>query len=188
MRKTTLSAVSAIAIFLGSGLALAQTEQEPSGTTAPETETETMPEAETGTGTGDTTTGTDQPATPDTGTATGDAPEPAEPVSISDLRPLDGETEGVMVEGVAADDIVGGHLVNQEGERIASINDILVDSSGEPQGLLVGFGGFLGFMEKEVGVTLDRVEIVSNEDNEYSSDLTEEEIESMPEYEEPESE
>lgn len=91
-----------------------------------------------------------------------------------------------MVEGVPAEDVVGGTLVNQNGEKIASINDLLVDSNGEPQGLLVGFGGFLGLMEKTVAIGFDRVDLTPNEDNEYRTDLTEEEIEALPEYEEPE--
>ncbi|MDF2097421.1 PRC-barrel domain-containing protein [Aquibaculum arenosum] len=131
----------------------------------------------------DTGTGTDTGT--DTGADTDDAMESTAPVDLSQLHPHGGDAEGIVVEGVPAEDIVGGHLVNQDGERIATINDLLIDSDGEPQGLLVGFGGFLGFMEKEVAVGFDRVEFTQNEDEEYPSDLTEEEIEAMPEYEEP---
>lgn len=108
------------------------------------------------------------------------------PTDFSQLHPYDGDPTGIDVEGVPAEDIVGGTLVNQEGDSIASINDLLVDSNGEPQALLVGFGGFLGLMEKTVAVGFDRVELTANEDNEYVTDLTEQEIEAMPEYEEPE--
>lgn len=119
-------------------------------------------------------------------TDTSGAMESTAPVDLSQLYPHGGDAEGIVVEGVPAENIVGGHLVNPDGERIATINDLLIDTDGEPQGLLVGFGGFLGFMEKEVAVGFDRVELVQNEDDEYSTDLTEEEIEAMPEYEEPE--
>ena len=50
----------------------------------------------------------------------------------------------------------------------------------------VVIGGFLGLMEKTVAVGFDRVELTANENNEYRTDLTEQEIEAMPEYEEPE--
>lgn len=189
MRKTILSAASALAIFAGSGAVLAQTQE-----AEPEMERETtteelgvQEESTTGAGTGGT-------AAPDTGTTTGttagsttgtDTGSTSAPVDLTSLQPLNGETDGVLVEGVPADEVIGGWLVNREGERIADVNDLLVDSAGEPQGILAGFGGFLGFMQKEVAVSLDRVQIATGTDSEFPSDLTEEEIEAMPEYEEP---
>ncbi|HLS69364.1 MAG TPA: PRC-barrel domain-containing protein, partial [Kiloniellales bacterium] len=129
-------------------------------------------------------TGTTMPDMDDD-TAT-DMSDTAAPVDLTQLHPYDGDPSGITVEGVPAEDIVGGTLLNQEGEQIANINDLLVDSDGQPQGLLVGFGGFLGLMEKTVAVGFDRVDLTPNEDNEYRTDLTEQEIEAMPEYEEPE--
>lgn len=195
MRKTILSAASALAIFAGSGAVLAQT-QEAEPEMQSETTTEDLgvqEETTTGAGTGGTaapdtgtgtTTGTGTDTTPGTtmGTDTGTT---AAPVNLSELRPLNGEDEGVIVEGIPADEVIGGWLVNHEGERIADVNDLLVDSAGEPQGILAGFGGFLGFMQREVAVPLDRVQLVRGDDREFPTDLTEDEIEAMPEYEEP---
>jgi len=189
MRKTILSAASALAIFAGSGAVLAQTQE-----AEPEMERETtteelgvQEEGTTGAGTGGTAatdTGTTTSTT--TGATTGtDTGTTSAPVDLTSLQPLNGETEGVMVEGVPADEVIGGWLVNHEGERIADVNDLLVDSAGEPQGVLAGFGGFLGFMQKEVAVSLDRVQIAAGSDSEFPSDLTEEEIEALPDYEEP---
>lgn len=216
MKKTLLSAVSALAILMGGSLAMAQDQDDtaPPATGAGET---TDSDSGTGATTGDTDSGgaaTDTPGTsmPDAGeetptttapsdtttppattttppAATTDTTTPSEtttPIDLTQLHPYDGDPTGIMVEGVPAEDVVGGTLVNQNGEKIASINDLLVDSNGEPQGLLVGFGGFLGLMEKTVAIGFDRVDLTPNEDNEYRTDLTEEEIEALPEYEEPE--
>lgn len=183
MRKTILSAASALAIFAGSGAVLAQT-QEAEPEMQSETTTEDLgvqEETTTGAGTG----GTAAPDTGTTGTAGTAGTTTGAPVDVSQLQPLNGETDGVIVEGMPADEVIGGWLVNHEGERIADVNDLLVDSAGEPQGILAGFGGFLGFMQKEVAVPLERVQLVRGDDGEFPTDLTEDEIESMPEYEEP---
>lgn len=168
------------------------TSDAPAGTaTDMDTDTTDVPAAgDTGTSTGGAATGDDAGTTmPDVGdddTSSTMTTETTTPVDFTQLHPYDGDPTGITVEGVPAEDIVGGTLVNAEGETIADINDLLVDSDGEPQALLVGFGGFLGLMEKSVAVGFDRVELTANDEDEYVTDLTEQEIEAMPEYEEPE--
>ncbi|WP_026988651.1 PRC-barrel domain-containing protein [Fodinicurvata fenggangensis] len=106
-------------------------------------------------------------------------------VDISQLRPLEGEYEGVTLSnGMNAEDVAGAAIVNQEGDEVARVDDLLANEAGEVQAVLAKSGGILGIGAKELAIELS--ELSPGEEGELVTSLTEEDIEDMPEYEAPE--
>ena len=52
----------------------------------------------------------------------------------------------------ARDKLIGANVVNKDGVVIGDIKDLILNSSNEVEGVLLGTGGILGAGEKEVGV------------------------------------
>lgn len=52
----------------------------------------------------------------------------------------------------ARDKLIGANVVNKDGVVIGDIKDLILNSSNEIEGVLLGTGGILGAGEKEVGV------------------------------------
>ena len=65
---------------------------------------------------------------------------------------------GVFYKGLgpqqyaARDKLIGANVVNKDGVVIGDIKDLILSSSNEVEGVLLGTGGILGAGEKEVGV------------------------------------
>ena len=65
---------------------------------------------------------------------------------------------GVFYKGLgpqqyaAKDKLIGANVVNKDGVVIGDIKDLILNSSNEVEGVLLGTGGILGAGEKEVGV------------------------------------
>lgn len=84
------------------------------------------------------------------------------------------------LDTLGADEIVGKEVVNQQGEEIGEIDDIVVDTSSQTQLAVIDVGGFLGIGEKSVAVSFDQLQLT--DDGRVRSDLTRETLESQPEY------
>jgi len=138
------------------------------GTTTESTTTEstTAPSATTGT----TAEGTaDQPATSAEGTteqptATQEAARPP--------YPLGNKT---------ANDLIGQSVVNQNGDNVGEIDDIVLNASDQAVLAIVSVGGFFGFGEKNVAIPFEQLQPGENETILLST-ATEEELKALPEY------
>ena len=60
-----------------------------------------------------------------------------------------------------ASKVVGLSVYNDKNESLGSINDLLMDKSGNIKGVVIGVGGFLGVGEHLVAVALDKVKFVN---------------------------
>lgn len=106
-------------------------------------------------------------------------------IDISQLRPLEGDYEGVtLANGMNAEDVAGAAIVNQDGDEVARVEDLLANEAGEVVAVLAESGGILGIGAKQIAIPLS--ELSAGEDDDVVSSLTEEDIEDMPEYEAPE--
>lgn len=56
-----------------------------------------------------------------------------------------------------ASKMVGLNVYNDKNEKIGSINDLLMDKSGNVKAAVIGVGGFLGMGEHLVAVSFDKV-------------------------------
>jgi sporulation protein YlmC with PRC-barrel domain len=57
--------------------------------------------------------------------------------------------------------LVGLNVYNDNNESLGSINDLLVDKSGNIKGVVIGVGGFLGVGEHLVALPFDKVKFVN---------------------------
>jgi hypothetical protein len=60
-----------------------------------------------------------------------------------------------------ASKLIGVNVYNAQNEKIGDINEILVTSSGNIAGVVIGVGGFLGMGEHDVLVKLDQLKFVN---------------------------
>jgi hypothetical protein len=131
------------------------------------------------------------PATPPAVTAEeGDALDEGDavttpPAVAADDPMLDTEWTPVDLATVSADQLIGADIVSNDEEKIASVEDVLITDNGDVESIVAQFGGFLGFGEDKVVLTMDEVEIVEDESERLvvRTSLTPESIENRPEYE-----
>ena len=68
---------------------------------------------------------------------------------------------------VRSDQLMGSPIVNESGEEIGTIDNLLLNEQGQVAGIIVGVGGFLGIGEKHVALAWEAVEISSGEGGGY---------------------
>src|SRR5947209_14089719 len=82
-----------------------------------------------------------------------------------------------------ADDIRGAALYGRDNEKLGKIDDVIFDhSSGQLKYAVVDTGGWLS--SKKFLVTADRIRQRSAKDDEYVVDLSKDQIEALPAYDE----
>lgn len=67
--------------------------------------------------------------------------------------------EQKLTEYLAKDRLLGAKVVGPEGKIIGDIEDLIINSDREVVGAIMGVGGFLGFGEKKVAVSLKALSI-----------------------------
>lgn len=94
--------------------------------------------------------------------------------------------EVMEAEQRTADRLLDADVYGREGEQIATVSDLVIGSTGDVTHAVMDVGGFLGMGSHTVALELDHIDILwSDEDGEVRVQLpmTEEELESLPEYE-----
>ena len=61
--------------------------------------------------------------------------------------------EQKMTEYLAKDRLIGAKVKDNDGKIIGDVEDLIINSDGHVEGLIMGVGGFLGVGEKKVAVT-----------------------------------
>jgi hypothetical protein len=107
------------------------------------------------------------------------APE-ADPMFAED------EYAPVDVSQMSAEQLIGVDITTFDGEKVASIEDMIVSDDGEVENIVAQFGGFLGFGTNKVLLTMDEIEVLQdpNETLIVRTSLTPESIEQRPAFEE----
>jgi hypothetical protein len=94
-----------------------------------------------------------------------------------------GEESGEAAESplaqIPASDLLGSQVVNDQGDTVAEIVDIVKRSDDETVYAVLSVGGFLGIGAKDVAMPLDRLDVGADQDI-VLSNATEEELQSMP--------
>jgi len=84
---------------------------------------------------------------------------------------------------IYASDLIGQPVYGVTDEKTGDINDLLLDDGGSIEAVIIGVGGFVGIGEKDVAVTLDSLDIMTDEgDLRITISATEEELEAAPGY------
>jgi sporulation protein YlmC with PRC-barrel domain len=80
----------------------------------------------------------------------------------TDNPPAAASTSNTSYQGDwRASKVVGLNVYNNNNESIGSINDLLMDKSGNIKGVVIGVGGFLGVGEHLVAVAFDQIKFVN---------------------------
>jgi hypothetical protein len=80
------------------------------------------------------------------------APQPNMPAAKSDqtmTKPVTGQWR--------ASKLIGVDVYNQQNENLGEINELILNSSGQVAGAVIGVGGFLGMGERNVMVPLNKL-------------------------------
>jgi len=116
-----------------------------------------------------------------TGTATGTLPNDSS-AQVGQWRPLGSERNGIAFQGMAAEDIIGSDVVNPAGDKIASVDDLLVDGGNQVKAAVLSVGGVLGIGDRKIAVPVERFQASQGDDGDLVLNATEEELKNMAEY------
>jgi putative membrane protein len=83
---------------------------------------------------------------------------------------------------VKADDVIGAKVVNNKGDKIGKIEDLVIDKD-KVQYAVVSVGGFLGIGAKQVVVPIDQLKLGKDQAYLMSAE-TQDQLKQMPEYKE----
>ena len=82
---------------------------------------------------------------------------------------------------MTADELIGQNVINENGEDVGTIEDIVLNANDKAVLAILSVGGFLGIGDKNVAVPFEQLEPGHNEAILMSS-ATEEQLKSLPEY------
>jgi sporulation protein YlmC with PRC-barrel domain len=60
-----------------------------------------------------------------------------------------------------ASKLVGVNIYNEQNDRIGEVDDVIIDSSGKVDGVVVSVGGFLGMGKHDVKMKLDQIKFAN---------------------------
>ena len=100
--------------------------------------------------------------------------------------PLEEGWSEVDVATISTDSLIGADILTYDQETVASIQDVLLSPDGQAESVVARFGGFLGFGETTVLVTMDELTVVKDADETLFvlTNLTPEALKDRPVYEE----
>jgi putative membrane protein len=81
-----------------------------------------------------------------------------------------------------AKDLIGRTVVNEKGEKLGSIDDVVMNSKDKAVLAVVSVGGFLGIGAKDVAIPFEQLAPGDNGNILVSSAVTKDQLKSMPEY------
>ena len=85
------------------------------------------------------------------------APAPTE-VVLSELTKVDNDDKVFASWGVTVDAIDDMVVYDANGKKIAEVDEVVGDRNGEVRGVVIGYGGFFGFGETPIVITVDQLE------------------------------
>lgn len=104
-------------------------------------------------------------------TTTPQNPDPLAPPPQADAvtkenppKPIEGQIIMQDKNTYLASALVGSWVYAPDNTTVGDVNDVIINPSGEVEGVVIGVGGFLGMGEKPVAVALNRLTISQNED------------------------
>lgn len=112
------------------------------------------------------------------GTAGGTQTSPRDPATMQDPATS-------MAEQLTETDVVGQQVVSEGGEEVGTIVQVVDDENGGGRFAVVDVGEFLGIGEKQVAIDMRHLSLGA--DGQVRSKVTADQLQSMPEYEGPES-
>jgi hypothetical protein len=112
------------------------------------------------------------------------APGTMAPAEITGDWVADENYMPVDVADLTAEQIIGSDIRNNDGEVVATVDDMVFTADGKAESVAAKFGGFLGFGTNTVLLTLDEVEFMRNDAGTVvlRTNATPEMLEGRPDY------
>src|SRR6202165_2042943 len=89
------------------------------------------------------------------------AQSPTAPSDRANMAPATASDSSFQGSTWRASKVVGLNVYNDNNESLGSINDLLMDKSGNIKAVVIGVGGFLGVGEHLVAIPLDKIKFVN---------------------------
>jgi hypothetical protein len=64
---------------------------------------------------------------------------------------------------LARERFLGAKVINKDGQTVGSIDDLIIGSGGQIEGVILGVGGFLGVGEKKIGVRIGALRVTTSD-------------------------
>ena len=71
-----------------------------------------------------------------------------------------------------ASKLIGVNVYNEANERLGDINELILDSSGKVNAVIIGIGGFLGMGEHDIAVSMEKLQFREEHDRTNSTATT----------------
>jgi sporulation protein YlmC with PRC-barrel domain len=111
--------------------------------------------------------------------ASGDQAKGPMEVDITELTAVDEDSKLVKPWNVPVDTVEEMDVFDANGKKIGEVDAVLQDKDGEIKGVVIGYGGFLGFGEKGAVVGIDQLKL---SDGTIITDLSEDQLSQRPEW------
>lgn len=91
-------------------------------------------------------------------------------------------------QAIPSDKLIGADVTNPAHQRVGSVDELLLNRSGQVQGLVVSVGGFLGVGDRKVVLPWNGLTISREGDQVVAvASASKEQLKAMPEYKPPKS-
>jgi sporulation protein YlmC with PRC-barrel domain len=95
----------------------------------------------------------------DTGVISGSQPAPAAEAAPASPPPSDAVISAQSDGQLRADQLIGMTVYNDQGEKVGTVHDIILDKDGKATGVVLNVGGVLGIGAKSVGLTWKEIDV-----------------------------
>jgi len=93
------------------------------------------------------------------GVISGSQPSPAAEAAPANPPPSDAVISSQADGQLRADQLIGMTVYNNEGEKVGTVHDIILDKDGKASGVVLNVGGVLGIGAKSVGLTWKEIDV-----------------------------
>jgi sporulation protein YlmC with PRC-barrel domain len=117
-------------------------------------------------------------------TASAQSPTPGQSTGAGDDNTAVATLKEQSSDQWLASKLIGTAIYNSANEKVATINDLLLDKNGTPIAVVINAGGFLGIGGKKVAVDLKSLQLVRSENgNEKAiASMTKEQFQQAAEF------
>lgn len=88
-------------------------------------------------------------------------------------------TEGGGQAAVSLEELMSKEVYTTGGEQVGEVSDVLVDTQGQPQKVVIEHGGFLGIGQREVAMDIGDIQMQGDQ---VQISATRDELQQMPEW------
>jgi sporulation protein YlmC with PRC-barrel domain len=89
----------------------------------------------------------------------GTQPSPAAEIAPATPPPSDAVISAQSDGQLRADQLIGMTVYNDQGEKVGTVHDIILDKDGKASGVVLNVGGLLGIGAKSVGLTWKEIDV-----------------------------